>query len=106
MVQPMPPAPSAEPTLARLRRDRWLLWLWVPGGLLVQALAQPAWRWWAGQPPAALTQTLSVLWIVSMFLLIWRHSARRCPDCGYRYLRGFPWISLKRVRCPCGFELK
>ena len=99
---------SREPTLASLRRDRVLLWLWVPGGMGLILLAMQVWARVVGKlPPLAFAQTLSVLWIVTMFLLIWRNSSQRCPDCGHRYLRAFPWMSLKKVRCAaCGYELK
>ena len=96
-----------EPTLARLRRDRVLIWLWVPGGIAVILIANLAWSLLVGPPPRALAQTLCVLWVISVLLMIWRHSSRRCPDCGYRYLRSYPWLSLRKVRCPaCGYELK
>jgi len=102
-----PPRDTDEPSLATLRRDRLLIWLWVPGGVAVVALVVQGWTRLFGDPPRALFNTLSVLWILSTLMLIWRHSSRRCPDCGYRYLRGFPWMSLKKVRCPaCGFELE
>ena len=60
----------------------------------------------AGEPPQALYSTLYVLWIAVTFSLIWRNSARRCPRCDHRYLRAFPWMSLKKVECGvCGYEL-
>jgi DNA-directed RNA polymerase subunit RPC12/RpoP len=100
-------AGADEPSLAVLRRDRVLLWLWVPGGVLAIALLMQGWLRLFGEPPRALVNALCVAWIVTMLLMIWRHSSRRCPDCGYRYLRAFPWMSLKKVRCPaCGYELK
>ena len=98
---------SHEPTLATLRRDRLLIWLWVPGGVVVIAALMQAWTLLASvEPPRYAVRVLCVLWIVSVLMMIWRHSSRPCPDCGYRYLRAFPWMSLKKVRCPaCGYEL-
>ncbi len=93
-------------TLARLRRDRLRIWLWLPvGGLLMVAVIK-GWQFAAGEPPHALYTTLNVLWIAVTFGLIWRRSTERCPKCDHRWLRGFPWISLKQVRCGvCGHEL-
>jgi DNA-directed RNA polymerase subunit RPC12/RpoP len=99
--------PGNQLSLARLRRDRFTIWLCVPAGLAVMWSLVQAWDWVAGEPPLALYTTLDVIWIIVVFLLIWRHSSRRCPHCGHRYLRAFPWMSLKRVKCThCGFELK
>ena len=97
---------SKPPTLVSLRRDRLLIWLWLPvGGALMWAIIQ-AWNYVAGDPPDALYTTLDVIWIVTVFLLIWRNSSRRCPHCGHRFLRAFPWMSLKHVQCShCGFDL-
>jgi len=99
--------PGDAVTLADLRRDRLRIWLWLPaGGALMWAVIQ-AWTYLAGEPPRALYTTLDVIWIMVVFLLIWRNSSRRCPHCGHRYLRAFPWMSLKRVQCGhCGYELK
>jgi DNA-directed RNA polymerase subunit RPC12/RpoP len=94
-------------TLARLRRDRWAIWLCVPAGLVVMWGLAQAWDYAIGEPPRELYTTLDVIWIVIVFLLIWQHSSRRCPHCGHRFLRAFPWMSLKRVKCGhCGYELK
>jgi hypothetical protein len=94
-------------TLSALRRDRLMIWLWLPvGGLLMWAVIR-AWGLVAGEPPKALYTTLDVIWIMVVFLLIWRNSSRRCPHCNHRFLRAFPWMSLKRVKCSvCGYELK
>jgi len=98
---------STEPSLADLRRDRLLIWLWVPAGMGVILLATRGWSLLIGPPSRTLTQVLCVLWVVTELLLIWRHSSRRCPDCGHRYLRAYPWMSLRKVRCPaCGYQLK
>ncbi len=95
-----------EPTLAELRRDRVRIWLWLPLGALAMFVVVKIWRMAAGEPPAALYKTLDVAWIAVTFALIWRHSSRRCPTCDHRYLRGYPWISLKQVRCSvCGHEV-
>ena len=100
-------AASHEPTLATLRRDRVLLWLWVPGGVALIVVLMQGWLHLFGEPPRVLVNGLCVAWIVTMLMLIWRHSSRRCPDCGHRYLRGYPWMSLKKVRCAaCGYELQ
>ena len=97
---------AAAITLARLRRDRLLIWLWMPVGGLAMFLIAMAWRLVAGEPPQALYSTLYVLWIAVTFSLIWRNSSRRCPRCDHRYLRAFPWMSLKKVECGvCGYEL-
>jgi hypothetical protein len=94
-------------SLAKLRRDRATIWLWLPIGGLAMALAIQAWQRFAGDPPPALYKTLYVLWICVTFGLIWRHSSQRCPKCDHRYLRAFPWMSLKKVQCGvCGYELK
>ena len=96
-----------EPTLARLRRDRVRLWLWLRLGALAMFVVVKAWQALAGEPPPALYKTLDVAWIAVTFGLIWRHSSRRCPSCAHRYLRGYPWISLKRVECPvCGHRMR
>jgi len=98
---------AAPITLAQLRRDRVLIWLWMPVGGLVMFLVAAAWRRVAGEPPQALYSTLYVLWIAVTFSLIWRHSSRHCPRCDHRYLRAFPWLSLKKVQCSvCGYELE
>jgi hypothetical protein len=94
-------------TLQSLRRDRMTIWLWLPIGGLAMFVVVKAWHLLAGEPPQALYTTLDVVWIVVTFLLIWRRSSRRCPKCDHRYLRAFPWMSLKRVECGvCGYELK
>jgi hypothetical protein len=94
-------------TLAGLRRDRLVIWLWLPVGGLLMATIIGAWQHVAGEPPQALYTVLSVIWIVVVFMLIWRNSSRRCPHCNHGFLRAFPWMSLKRVKCSvCGYELK
>lgn len=99
--------PSTPLTLAKLRRDRLTIWLWLPIGGLAMALTIQGWQRFAGDPPPALYKTLYVLWIFVTFGLIWRHSSQRCPKCDHRYLRAFPWMSLKKVQCGvCGYELK
>jgi DNA-directed RNA polymerase subunit RPC12/RpoP len=98
--------PVSEPTLAQLRRDRLMIWLWLPVGGLAMLLVVKCWQAFAGEPPPSLYTTLDVVWIVVTFLLIWRNSSRRCPKCDHRYLRSYPWMSLKQVRCTvCGHEL-
>ena len=97
---------DAPLTLARLRRDRLLIWCWLPVGGLAMFLVVKAWQLVAGEPPRALYSTLDVLWIAVTFSLIWRRSSSRCPRCDHRYLRAFPWMSLKKVECGvCGYEL-
>ena len=98
---------AAKPlTLARLRRDRVAIWLWLPIGGLAMALAIQAWQRFVGEPPPALYKALYIGWIIVTFGLIWRRSSQPCPKCGHRYLRAFPWMSLKKVQCgACGHEL-
>jgi hypothetical protein len=93
-------------TLAKLRRDRLMIWLWLPVGGLAMFLVVKAWQLVAGEPPPSLYTGLDVAWIAVTFSLIWRHSSQRCPKCDHRYLRAFPWMSLKKVKCgACGYEL-
>lgn len=93
-------------TLARLRRDRRAIWWWLPIGGAAMILAIKAWRQFAGEPPPALYTTLDIAWIAVTFSLISRRSSSRCPACGHRWLRGFPWISLKQVECAhCGHRM-
>ena len=93
-------------SLRSLRRDRLLVWLWLPAGGLAMLLVVKAWQLVAGAPPPRLYTALDVVWIVVTFALIWRNSAQRCPACGHRWLRAYPWMSLKRVQCAaCGHTL-
>ena len=98
---------SAAPlTLAQLRRERRMIWAWLPIGGVAMFLVIKAWQLLAGEPPPALYTTLDVLWIAVTFSLIARRTASRCPKCDHRYLRGFPWTSLKKVECAvCGYEI-
>jgi DNA-directed RNA polymerase subunit RPC12/RpoP len=69
-------------------------------------LVVKAWQAALGEPPHGLYTTLDVVWIAVTFGLIWRRTTERCPKCNHRWLRAFPWLSLKRVRCSaCGHEL-
>ena len=98
---------SSPVSLRSLRRDRVIVWLWLPAGGLAMLLVVKAWQLLAGEPPHALYTSLDVAWIVVTFLLIWRNSSRRCPQCDHRYLRSFPWMSLDHVECGvCGYELE
>ena len=93
-------------TLKQLRRDRILLWCWLPLGGLAMFLVVKAWQQVAGEPPPWLYTALDVAWIAVTFTLIARRSTARCPRCNHRWLRGFPWISLARVECgACGHEM-
>ena len=93
-------------TLARLRRDRRLIWWWLPVGSAAMWLLIRAWQLVAGEPPAALYTALDIVWIAVTFGLISRRSVARCPKCDHRFLRGFPWISLKKVECnACGYRM-
>ncbi len=106
MSQASDPHRPAPVTLQSLRRDRVIVWLWVPVGMLAFIAIVQAWRHLVGEPPRALFTTLNVLWVAVMLMLIWRTSSRRCPACDNRYLRLFPWMSLKRVKCGvCGHEV-
>ena len=97
---------SAPLTLAQLRRDRRLVWWWLPIGGGVMFLVVKAWQQVAGEPPQGLYTGLDIVWIAVTFSLIWRRSTSRCPRCGHRYLRAFPWLSLKKVECAsCGFKV-
>jgi len=93
-------------TLTRLRRDRLLIWCWLPlGGLAMFAVIQ-AWQLAAGAPPPGLYTALDVVWIAVTFSLIWRRTTSRCPKCNHRHLRAFPWMSLKKVECAaCGYTI-
>ena len=98
----MVPAPL---TLARLRRDRRLIWWWLPLGGFAMFLAVKGWQYAAGEPPPMLYTALDVVWIAVTFSLIWRRSTSRCPKCDHRWLRAFPWMSLKKVECgACGYR--
>ena len=98
--------PAAPLTLARLRRDRLLIWVWLPIGGLAMFLVIKGWQLAAGEPPPGLYTALDVVWIAVTFSLIWRRSTSRCPQCGHRYLRAFPWLSLKKVECAaCGYQV-
>ncbi len=92
-------------TLAQLRRDRLAIWLWLPVGGLAMFLVVKAWQLAAGEPPPTLYTSLDVVWIAVTFGLIWRRSSERCPSCDHRWLRAFPWMSLKKVTCGvCGHQ--
>jgi hypothetical protein len=95
---------SAEPlTLAQLRRDRRLVWAWLPVGGGAMFLVVKAWQQFAGEPPPSLYTTLDVVWIAVTFSLIARRTTSRCPRCNHRWLRAFPWMSLRKVECGvCG----
>ena len=68
---------SSEPlTLAQLRRDRRLVWAWLPIGGGAMFLVVKAWQHFAGEPPPSLYTTLDVVWIAVTFSLI----ARRTTD--------------------------
>ena len=93
-------------TRARLRRDRLAIWLWMPVGGLAMAMVVKGWQLLAGEPPPALYNVLYVMWIAVTFGLIWRRTTERCPRCDHRWLRAFPWMSLKKVECGvCGHEM-
>lgn len=97
---------EAPLTLAQLRRDRRRIWGWLPVGGLGMFLLVKAWQQLAGEPPPALYTTLDVVWIAVTFAMIWRRTTSRCPRCDHRWLRAFPWMSLKKVRCSiCGHEM-
>jgi len=97
------PAPL---TLRRLRADRLLVWCWLPVGGLAMIAAIQAWRAFAGEPTPRLYMVLDVVWIAVTFTLIARRTTRRCPKCNHRWLRNFPWMSLKHVQCGvCGHEM-
>ena len=93
-------------TLVRLRRDRLLIWCWLPVGGLAMFLVVKAWQLAAGEPPPGLYTALDIVWIAVTFSLIWRRTTSRCPKCDHRWLRGFPWTSLKKVECGvCGHAM-
>jgi len=100
------PTTGAELTRAQLRRDRVRIWCWLPVGGLAMYLVVKAWQFAAGDPPQALYTVLDVAWIAVTFALISRRSTSRCPKCDHRWLRAFPWMSLKKVACGvCGHEM-
>ena len=97
---------NAPLTLAQVRRDRRLIWWWLPVGSAAMFLVIKAWRQFAGEPPPALYTTLDIVWIAVTFSLISRRTVSRCPKCDHRWLRAFPWMSLKKVQCGvCGHEM-
>ena len=97
---------SARLTLRQLRSDRVLIWCWLPLGSFAIYLVIQAWERFAGPPPTTLYTLLDVVWIAVTFTLIARRSTSRCPRCDHRLLRGFPWLSLKKVECAvCGYEI-
>ena len=97
---------AAPLTLTRLRRDRRLIWWWLPIGGLAMFAVVVIWRHVAGEPPPALYTTLDIVWIAVTFTLISRRTTSRCPKCDHRWLRAFPWMSLKGVECGvCGHEM-
>lgn len=98
---------STEPlTLARLRRDRRVVWAWLPIGGGAMFLLVKAWQQFAGEPPPSLYTTLDVVWIAVTFSMIARRTTSRCPRCNHRWLRAFPWMSLRKVECGvCGHEM-
>ena len=81
---------TAPLTLAQVRRDRRLIWWWLPVGSAAMFLVIKAWRQFAGEPPPALYTTLDIVWIAVTFSLISRRTVSRCPKCDHRWLRGFP----------------
>ena len=96
----------ARLTLAQLRRDRRLVWWWLPVGGAAMLLVIQAWHRFFGEPPPGLYTALDIAWIAVTFSLIARRSTSRCPKCDHRYLRGFPWTSLKQVECDvCGYRI-
>lgn len=100
------PTTAAELTRRQLRRDRILLWCWLPVGGLAVLLVVKAWQVVAGVPPQSLYTALDVAWIAVTFTLISRRSTSRCPKCDHRWLRAFPWMSLEHVKCGvCGHEM-
>ena len=97
---------QAPLTLMRLRRDRLAIWLWLPIGSAAMFLVVRAWQRFAGEPPQGLYTVLDIVWIAVTFSLIARRSTSRCPKCDDRYLRAFPWMSLKKVECSaCGYRM-
>ena len=97
---------SAPLTLVQLRRDRRLIWWWLPIGGGAMFLVIKGWQQFAGEPPPGLYTALDVVWIAVTFSLIWRRSTSRCPRCAHRWLRAFPWMSLKTVECAaCGHKM-
>ncbi|MBC7662617.1 MAG: hypothetical protein H7276_02300 [Caulobacter sp.] len=100
------PTTGAELTLAQLRRDPVLLWCWLPVGGLALLFVVKGWTAVAGTPPPALFTVLDIGWIAVTFSLIARRSMSCCPKCDHRWLRGFPWMSLKKVECGvCGHQM-
>jgi hypothetical protein len=93
-------------TRVGLRRDRLMIWCWLPVGGLAMFLVVKAWQLAAGEAPPGLYTALDIVWIAVTFSLIWRRTTSRCPRCDHRWLRGFPWMSLKKVECGvCGHEM-
>jgi hypothetical protein len=93
-------------TLARLRHDRRMIWWWLPVGGGAMFLVVKGWQLLVGEPPPTLYTSLDIVWIAVTFGLIWRRTTSRCPRCDHRWLRGFPWMSLKKVQCGvCGHEM-
>ena len=97
---------AAPLTLQRLRRDRLLIWLWLPIGGLAFFAFMAVWRHVAGEPPQRVVMVADIVWIAVTFSLIARRTTRRCPQCNNRWLRSFPWMSMKKIQCGvCGHEM-
>ena len=67
-------------TLTRLRRDRLLIWCWLPLGGLAMFAVVKSWQLAAGEPPPGLYTALDVIWIAVTFSLIWRRTDYREED--------------------------
>ncbi len=98
--------PAIRLTLQQLRADRVLIWCWLPLGSAAMYAVIQGWTRYAGTPPRSLFVVLDILWIAVTFTLIARRTSQRCPKCNNRWLRSFPWMSLKKVECSiCGHEM-
>ena len=98
--------PATPLTLAQLRSDRVLIWCWLPLGSFAMVAIIQGWTRYAGTPPRSLYVALDIVWIAVTFTMIARRTSQRCPRCNHRWLRAFPWMSLKKVQCDvCGHEM-
>ncbi len=98
--------PSVPLTLQQLRADRLVIWCWLPLGSAAMFAVIQGWRHVAGEPPQTLYTVLDIVWIAVTFTLIARRTSKRCPKCNNRWLRSFPWMSLKKVECSaCGHSM-
>ena len=92
---------TAPLTLAQLRRDRRLIWWWLPVGGAAMFLVVKAWRQFAGEPPPALYTTLDIVWIAVTFSLISRRTVEPLPEVRPPLAARVP-VDVAASTCECG----